>query len=94
MWDRATAKRAAVGVMTGCPRGARGALINGALVPVMAQMVTRVACLVVARMSRRERNLRVTSCPPRFDPLKNTFFIGHQRGGWGRDIGRRQGAGR
>ena len=78
MRDRATMERAAVGVMTRCPAGAGGTLIDGALVSIMAQVMERVTCLVIAWMSRRERNLRVTSCPPRLDPLKNAFFIGYQ----------------
>ena len=74
------AKGTAVGVMTRRPAGTGGTLINGALIPIMAQVVTRVACLMVMRMSRRERDLGVTSCPPRLHPLKNAFFIGHQGG--------------
>ena len=81
MWDRATAKRAAVGVVAWCPAGAGGALVNGALILVMAQAVARMASLMIAGMGRRKGNLCVTSSPPRLDSLKDTFLVRYQRGG-------------
>ena len=60
------------------PAGAGGTLINGALIPIVAQAVARVTCLVIAWMSRRKRNLGVASCPPGFNSLKNAFFVRYQ----------------
>ena len=75
MRDRASAKGAAVGVMTRRPAGARRALINGALIPIMTETMARVTCLIITRMSGGERNLGITSSPPEFNSLKNAFFI-------------------
>ena len=75
VWDRAAAERTTIGVMAKCLTSAGGTLINGTLVPIMAQTMTGVTCLMIAGVSGRERDLRVTSSPPGFDSLKNAFFI-------------------
>ena len=50
-------KRTAVRVMAGGPAGTVRALIDGALVPIMPKTMTRMASLVVTRVSGREGNL-------------------------------------
>ena len=57
-------KGTAVRVMAGGPAGTVGALINGALVPIMSKTVTGMTGLVIARMGGRERDLRMSSGPP------------------------------
>ena len=42
--------------------------------------------LVIARMGAWERNLRVASCPPRLESLKNAFFLRCNGGRGSRDI--------
>ena len=87
MGDAAT-KGTAVRVMARGPAGTVGALIDGALVPIVPKTMTGVACLVVTRVSGREGDLGVASSPPRFYSLKNAFFVRHEGGGGGGDVGR------
>ena len=51
MRDRAVVKRAAVRVVAWHPVSTGGALINGALIPVVAQAVARMTCLMIAGVS-------------------------------------------
>ena len=50
-------KGTVVRVMARGPAGAVGALIDGALVPIVPKMVTRMTSLVVTRVSGREGDL-------------------------------------
>ena len=75
MRERAAAERAMVRVTTRRPAKARVTLVDRKLVPIMAQTMARVAGLMVAWMSGREGDLRVTSSPPRFNSFKNTFLV-------------------
>ena len=75
MLDRVAAERATIGVMTRCPTKAGVTLINRALVPIMAQTMARMTGLMIAWMSGWERDLCVTSSPPRFNSLKNAFLV-------------------
>ena len=68
------------------PAGTVGALVDRTLVPVVSKAMARVASLMVARMSGGERDLGVSSGPPRLYALKDAFFVRHQRGGRGRDV--------
>ena len=76
-------KGTVVRVVAGSPAGTVGALVNRALVPIMPKAMAGVACLMVARVSGWERDLRVTSSPPRLYALKDAFFVRYQRGGRG-----------
>ena len=71
-------KGTAVWVVAGGPAGAVGALIDGALVPIMPKAVTRVTCLVITRVSGREGDLGIASGPPRLYSLEDMFFIRYQ----------------
>ena len=79
-------KRTLVGVVARLPTEAGGTLVNGALVSIVAKMVTRMTGLMVTGMGGRKRNLRVASGPPGFEPLKDSLFFGCERGGGGGDI--------
>ena len=82
-----------VGVMAWGPASAVRALIDGALNSVMAKMMARVACLVIAWVGGRKGNLRMSPSPPGLDSLENTFLVGYQGGSGGRDVGGGRGAG-
>ena len=70
-------KGAAIGVVARSPASTVRALIDWTVVPVMPEAVTGVARLVIAWMSGREGDLRVSSSPPRLYALENAFFIRH-----------------
>ena len=82
-----------VGVMAWGPASAVGALIDGTLITVMAKTMARVACLVVAGVGGRKGNLGMSSSPPGLDSLEDSFLVGYQGGGGGRDVGGGRGAG-
>ena len=65
------------------PAGTVGALIDGALVPVMPETMAGVACLVIAWVGGGKGDLRMSSSPPGLDSLEDALFIGYQerRGG-------------
>ena len=77
---------AAIRIVARGPARTVGALINWAFVPVMSEAMARVACLVIARMSGREGDLRVSSSPPGLYALEDAFFIRHQGGGRGGNV--------
>ena len=93
LWERATTNGASVGVMARRPSKARGTLVNGALISIVTKTVTGVTCLMITRVSGRERNLCITSSPPGFKSLKNSFFFRCKRGGRGGDVRGRGGLG-
>ena len=79
-------ERAAIQIMTWFPAETGGALVNGTLVVIVAKMVTGVAGLVVVRMGSGKGNLCISSSPPRFEPLKDSFFFRCNEGGRGQDV--------
>ena len=70
------------------PAGTVGALVNGALISVVAKTMAGVACLMITWMGGRKGNLRVSAGPPGLYSLEDAFFIGHQGRRRGRDVGR------
>ena len=67
--------------MTWGPAGAVGALVDGALVPIMPKTVAGVARLVITWMGGREGDLRISSGPPGLYSLEDTFLVRYQGGG-------------
>ena len=80
------AKGAAVGIMARSPAGTVRALIDRTIVPVVPEAMTRVASLMVTRVSGGEGNLRMPSSPPGLYALEDAFFIRHQGGGRGGNV--------
>ena len=81
-------KGAAVRVVAGGPAGTVGALVDRTLVPVVSKAMARVASLMVMWVSGRKGNLGVSSSPPRFYTLEDTFFVRYQGRGRGQNVGR------
>ena len=82
-------KGTAVRVVARGPAGTVGALVDRTLIPIMSKAMTRMTGLVITRMGGWKGDLRVTSGPPRLYSLEDTFFIRHQGGGRGGDVGGR-----
>ena len=79
-------KGAAVGIMARGPASTVRALIDRTIVPVMPEAVTRVASLMVTRVSGGEGDLGVPSSPPGLYALEDAFFVRYQGGGRGGNI--------
>ena len=80
------AKGAAVGIMARGPASTVRALVDRTVVPVVSKAMTRVAGLVVTRVSGGEGDLGVSSSPPRLYALEDVFFVRHQGGGRGGNV--------
>ena len=74
-------ERTLVRVVARFPAEARGALVDGALVAIMAETMTRMTGLMVAGMGRWKRNLGITSGPPRLESLEDSFRFRRNGGG-------------
>ena len=61
--------------MAGGPAGTVGALVDRALISVMAKTMARMTCLMITRVGGRERNLRMSSGPPGLNSLEDALLI-------------------
>ena len=87
-------KGTAVGVVAGGPAGTVRALVDRALISLVAKTMARVACLVIAWMGGRKGNLRMSASPPGLDSLEDALLVGYQGRRRGRDVGGGRSAGR